>query len=79
MNTVPQMNMVTQLVNERQEAANAASLAFKEVIEEGRDMDSGKRYERMMAYGRNLVEVQRLTQVLQLLGAGVKDAHQAYG
>lgn len=62
------MNMIDKLVEERQEAADAAHVAIKTLIEENDTIDDGDRYQWIMQYGSNMVEVQKLEQVLKLLG-----------
>lgn len=62
------MNMIQELIKERQDAADAAHIAIKTLIEENDTLDGGDRYQWIMSYGSKMVEVHKLEQVLKLLG-----------
>jgi len=72
------MNMYQQLIKDRQEAANAAGLAIKTLIEKHDELDGGERYHWITQYGNKMVEVQRLEQILGLMGGKVPPVHHPY-
>jgi len=72
------MNTCQQLIEDRQSAANAASLAFKTLIEKADTLNGGQRYALTMEYGSMKVEVYRLTEILRLLGSNAKPAREIY-
>ncbi len=72
------MNTCQQLINNRQSAANAASLAVKTLIEEADTLNGKQRYALIMEYGSMKVEVYRLTEILRLLGSNAKPARGVY-
>lgn len=72
------MNMIQELIESRQEAANAAGLAIKTLIEKHAELDGGERYQWITQYGAKMVEIHRLEQVLKLLGSNVPPIHHPY-
>lgn len=72
------MNMYQQLIKDRQDAANAAGLAIKTLIEKNDEINGVQRRHWITQYGTKMVEVQRLGQILGLMGGKVPPVHHPY-